>query len=31
MNDPFLENGSNRLLSEKYSLADITSLRLVSF
>ena len=31
MNDPFLENGSNRLLSEKYDVSDITSLRFVSF
>ena len=31
MNDPFLENGSNRLLSEKYNVSDITSLRFVSF
>ncbi|MCX6726025.1 MAG: cysteine peptidase family C39 domain-containing protein [Candidatus Shapirobacteria bacterium] len=31
MNDPFLENGSNRLLSEKYSVSNITSLRFVSF
>jgi peptidoglycan hydrolase CwlO-like protein len=31
MNDPFLENGSNRKFSEKYSTANIHSLRLVSF
>lgn len=31
MHDPFLENGSSRLLSEKYSFSDITSLRLVQF
>jgi len=31
MNDPFLENGSNRMLSEKYSVSDVNSLRLVSF
>ncbi len=31
MNDPFLENGSDRLLSEKYNVSDISSLRLVSF
>jgi peptidoglycan hydrolase CwlO-like protein len=31
MHDPFLENGANRPLSEKYSVSDISSLRLVSF
>lgn len=31
MHDPFLENGSNRPLSDEYSVNDITSLRLVSF
>lgn len=31
MHDPFLENGAGRPLTEKYSLSDITSLRLVSF
>lgn len=31
MNDPFLENGSNRPLTDKYSVSDISSLRLVSF
>lgn len=31
MHDPFLENGSNRPLTDKYSVSDITSLRLVSF
>jgi peptidoglycan hydrolase CwlO-like protein len=31
MRDPFLENGSNRPLSDKYNLSDITSLRLVQF
>jgi len=31
MNDPFLENGSNRKLTEKYSVDVINSLRLVSF
>jgi peptidoglycan hydrolase CwlO-like protein len=31
MHDPFLENGNNRDFSEKYSLSDINSLRLVSF
>ncbi len=31
MNDPFLENGSNRPLTDKYSVSDINSLRLVSF
>ena len=31
MHDPFLENGSNRPLSDKYNLDNINSLRLVSF
>ncbi len=31
MHDPFLENGSNRPLTDKYSLDSINSLRLVSF
>lgn len=31
MHDPFLENGSNRPLTDKYSVSNITSLRLVSF
>lgn len=31
MHDPFMENGSNRPLSDKYNVSDITSLRLVSF
>lgn len=31
MHDPFLENGAGRPLTEKYSLSNITSLRLVSF
>ncbi len=31
MHDPFLENGANRLLTEKYSVSDISSLRLISF
>ena len=31
MHDPFLENGSNRPLTDKYSVSDINSLRLVSF
>ena len=31
MNDPFLENGSERKLTDKYKVSDITSLRLVSF
>lgn len=31
MHDPFLENGSEKNLTEKYSLSDISSLRLVSF
>jgi peptidoglycan hydrolase CwlO-like protein len=31
MNDPFLENGGDRPLTDKYSVSDITSLRLVSF
>lgn len=31
MNDPFLENGSNRPLTDKYSVSSINSLRLVSF
>jgi peptidoglycan hydrolase CwlO-like protein len=31
MHDPFLENGSNRPLSDKYSLSDIKTLRLIRF
>ncbi len=31
MHDPFMPDGANRLLTEKYSVSDITSLRLVSF
>jgi len=31
MHDPFLENGSNKKLTDKYSVSDITSLRLVQF
>ncbi len=31
MNDPFLENGSERSLTDKYSFSNITSLRFVSF
>ncbi len=31
MNDPFLENGSERPLTDKYSTSDITSLRFVRF
>lgn len=31
MNDPFLENGNDRPLTDKYKVSDITSLRLVSF
>ena len=31
MHDPFLENGSERPLTDEYSPSDITSLRLVSF
>lgn len=31
MHDPFLENGSNRPLTDKYNVSDITTLRLVSF
>lgn len=31
MHDPFMPDGANRLLTEKYSISDITSLRLVSF
>jgi peptidoglycan hydrolase CwlO-like protein len=31
MHDPFLENGANRPLSDKYSVSNITSLRLVKF
>lgn len=31
MNDPFLENGNERPLTDKYSVGDITSLRLVQF
>lgn len=31
MHDPFLENGSSRPLTDKYSVEDISTLRLVSF
>jgi flagellar biosynthesis GTPase FlhF len=31
MHDPFLENGSNKNLTDKYSASDITSLRVVNF
>lgn len=31
MHDPFLENGSERPLTDKYNFSDITSLRLISF
>jgi len=31
MHDPFLENGSTRLLNDKYTVASISNLRLVSF
>ena len=31
MNDPFLENGGNRPLSDKYTVGNITSLRAVKF
>lgn len=31
MNDPFLENGSERPLTDKYNISNISSLRLVSF
>lgn len=31
MHDPFLENGAERPLTDKYNVSDITSLRLVSF
>jgi peptidoglycan hydrolase CwlO-like protein len=31
MNDPFLENGSEKTLTDKYNVSDITSLRVVSF
>ncbi|MBI3290202.1 hypothetical protein HYZ78_02310, partial [Candidatus Microgenomates bacterium] len=31
MHDPFLENGSNRPLTDKYNFSDISSLRLVQF
>jgi peptidoglycan hydrolase CwlO-like protein len=31
MHDPFLENGSERPLTDKYNFSDISSLRLVSF
>lgn len=31
MHDPFMPDGGNRRLSEKYSVSDISSLRLVSF
>ncbi len=31
MHDPFMENGSERPLTDKYSVSNITSLRLVSF
>ncbi|MBU0572455.1 C39 family peptidase [Patescibacteria group bacterium] len=31
MHDPFLENGANRLLTDRYNVSDIKTLRLVSF
>lgn len=31
MHDPFLENGNNHLLSDRYNVSDITTLRLISF
>lgn len=31
MHDPFLENGSNRPLTDKYNVSDITTLRIVNF
>ena len=31
MHDPFLENGSNRPLTDKYTISNISSLRIVSF
>jgi peptidoglycan hydrolase CwlO-like protein len=31
MNDPFMENGSNRPLTDKYTFGSINSLRLVTF
>ncbi|BCX14682.1 MAG: hypothetical protein KatS3mg088_365 [Patescibacteria group bacterium] len=31
MHDPFMPDGANRRLTEKYKVSDITSLRLVSF
>jgi peptidoglycan hydrolase CwlO-like protein len=31
MHDPFLENGSSRPLTDKYSVNDITTLRIVNF
>ena len=31
MHDPFLENGGNRPLTDRYNVSDISSLRLVSF
>lgn len=31
MHDPFLENGNEKPLTEKYSISDVTSIRLVSF
>jgi peptidoglycan hydrolase CwlO-like protein len=31
MNDPFLENGNEKTLTDKYNTSDITSLRLVGF
>ncbi|MEK7497706.1 MAG: cysteine peptidase family C39 domain-containing protein [Patescibacteria group bacterium] len=31
MHDPFLENGSNRPLTDRYNVSDISSLRIVSF
>lgn len=31
MNDPFMEKGDEKPLTDKYSVSDITSLRLVSF
>jgi len=31
MHDPFLENGANRLLNDKYSVSSISTLRLIRF
>ncbi len=31
MNDPFMENGNEKPLTDKYNVSDISSLRLVSF